>query len=155
MNTIVEHMPFLESLNEKGLNRVLLDLCVPGTGWIVSKQDYCTINITSLKLEYCVWNHFVNTNLMPCTHHNSILKDRLLLLHSIVMVWKLNVGKLIFKKVHKCAQRTARALFFLALILALCEEVGVLMQTNEDITYNTGAILKKIAQDFLDKEMPQ
>lgn len=45
-NTIDEHTPFIEAIDEEGLKKVLQDL--PGTQWIMSKQDSCTIHRKSL-----------------------------------------------------------------------------------------------------------
>lgn len=147
-----EHIPFTEMIDEEGMKRVLLDLCVSSTEWIFSKQDCYTINKKSLKPQYRVWNCFIKASLSPCTHHSSILKERVLLLHSMITRRKINMGRIIFKEIHKWAQNVG-SLFFPSFISTLCEQSKVPKQPNEDITYYIDAITKQTAQNFLEKEM--
>lgn len=111
-NTIDEHTLFLEAIGETGLKKVLQDLCVPGTQWNVPKQDSCTIHQKSLKPFYRVWRHFVKASLSPCTHNSTDSKERMLLLHSVIIGRKINVGRIIFKEIHECAQKNAGSVFF-------------------------------------------
>lgn len=102
-----------------GLNQVLQDLCITGTKWTLSRQDYYTVERASLKPSCRVWYHFLKSRLSPFTHNSTILKERMLLLYSIMMGRNIDMGKIIFKEIHMCAQKNVGSLNFPSLIAAL------------------------------------
>ncbi|KAH1055995.1 hypothetical protein J1N35_034060 [Gossypium stocksii] len=55
-----------------------------GTKWMVSRQDYYTMEMASLKPKCRVWYHFLKTYLLPSTHNITVSKERMLMLHSII-----------------------------------------------------------------------
>ncbi|KAH1097168.1 hypothetical protein J1N35_014089 [Gossypium stocksii] len=58
-------------------------------------------------------------------------------------VWKeINVAKIIFKEVHRCAEKNAGSIDFPSLIISLCQYVKVLVQENEDMIPNKGGHYK-------------
>lgn len=106
-------------------------------------MDHYTIERISLKPECRIWVSFLKSRLMPTVHITIVGKERLLLLNSIMKGRKINVGQVIRKEVHKCAQKSSGSLIFPNLITALCLQAGVHLEKNEDVIPNKGAITKK------------
>ncbi|KAH1115020.1 hypothetical protein J1N35_008398 [Gossypium stocksii] len=87
-----EHTPFTDNVTADGLTQVLNDLCVEGMYWIVSNQDCYTVERASLKPIRKVWYHFLKSWFKPSTHNMIVSKERMLLLHSIIMGRRINIG---------------------------------------------------------------
>ncbi|KAK5811459.1 hypothetical protein PVK06_026794 [Gossypium arboreum] len=115
-----EHSQFVETITAEGLNEFLEDLCMEGTKWTISRNDCYTIDRVSLKPHCKVWYHFLKSCLSPPTHNFTMSNERMLLLHSIMIGRKINVGKIIFREVHRCVQKNAGTLNFPYLTTALC-----------------------------------
>ncbi|KAH1107047.1 hypothetical protein J1N35_010815 [Gossypium stocksii] len=126
-----------------------------GTKWIVSRNECYTIDRVSLKPHCKVWYHFLKSCLNPSTHNFTISKERMLLLHSIMIGRKTNFGKIIFREVHHCTQKNAGTLNFTSLITARCQRINVPIQENEDKIPNKGAITKHITMRFSGEEVPR
>ncbi|KAK8632200.1 hypothetical protein V6N13_028977 [Hibiscus sabdariffa] len=78
-----------------------------------------------LKPEGKLWMHFIKQSLMPTTHTATASLSRLQLLHSILNVWTIDVGKIIVDEVYACLSRKSSPLLFPHLITALCRKKGV------------------------------
>lgn len=65
-----EHAKFAKGISEEGLDKVLQDLCVPGTIWDKSKTDQYMIERNSLN----IWVSFLKTRLMPIVHITTVGK---------------------------------------------------------------------------------
>ncbi|KAH1073320.1 hypothetical protein J1N35_025648 [Gossypium stocksii] len=100
-----EHADFVKAMSPECLVQVLVDVCIEGTQWSISRINCDTIDRISLKPQCKIWYHFLKTHLIPSTPNATICKDRLLLLHSIIVGRKINVGKIIFCEIRRCAQR--------------------------------------------------
>ncbi|KAK5835832.1 hypothetical protein PVK06_011544 [Gossypium arboreum] len=57
---------------------------------------------------------------------------------------RINIGRIIFQEVHKCADKNAGNLNLPYLILTLCEAVNVPLGDAEDVTLNNGGITQAI-----------
>ncbi|KAH1057049.1 hypothetical protein J1N35_035114 [Gossypium stocksii] len=68
----------------------------------------------------------------------------MLLLHSIIKERRINVGRIIFHKVHRYLEKNASSLKFSSLIMALCRTARLPLNTDEDITHNKGELSKTI-----------
>ncbi|KAH1073520.1 hypothetical protein J1N35_025848 [Gossypium stocksii] len=65
------------------------------------------------------------------------------------------MGKIIFEEVHRSAQKNVGSLNFPSICIALCQHVKVLVQANEDMIPNRGAIMNQIVIRFLRDEFPR
>lgn len=101
------------------------------------------IERTSLNPKCCVWVNFLKSRLMPTTHRIIVRKERLLLLHSIMKGFKINVGAIICEEVHKCTKKNSKSLIFLNLIIAMCLQAKVPLEENEDVIENKGSFTKQ------------
>ncbi|KAH1091363.1 hypothetical protein J1N35_018620 [Gossypium stocksii] len=137
------------------LNHMLIDACVEGTKWKVSRNACYTIDKVTLKPHCRVLYHFLKNHLILSTHNSTILKERLLLFHSIMMGRKINVGNIIFWEVHHCALKTDDALNFPLLIIAHCQKVKVPLQVKKERTPHKGVITKHITLKFYGEELPR
>ncbi|KAK5812432.1 hypothetical protein PVK06_027862 [Gossypium arboreum] len=92
-----------------------------------------------------------------CRYPDDVLTkvECMLLLHSIMIGRKINVGKTIFREVHHCAQKNVGTLNFTSLITTLCQRINVPFQENEDKIPNKGAITKKITMRFSGEKEPR
>ncbi|GMN64845.1 hypothetical protein TIFTF001_033912 [Ficus carica] len=110
----------------------LENVCVADTTWTVSTQGKLTIPRANLTPQCKVWYHFLKTRLMPSTHIQTVSKDRVLLLDSIISGWPIDVGKIIFQGLGACAANKCGSLWFPSLITSLCANSGVPMFDTEE-----------------------
>ncbi|KAH1082619.1 hypothetical protein J1N35_022380 [Gossypium stocksii] len=150
-----EHTQFSARITMDDLNQVLQDLCVVGTKWTMSRHDCYTVKTASLKPNCRVWYYLFKTRLILSTYNSTISKEQMLLLHSIIKGRKINMGKIIFKEVHRCTQKNAGSLNFPSLIATMCQRVNVSIQANEDVNPNKGAITKQIVVKFSKEDLPR
>ncbi|GMN22248.1 hypothetical protein TIFTF001_043484 [Ficus carica] len=108
-------------------------------------------------LEHCkVWYHFLKTCLMPSTHIQTVSKDRVLLLDSIISGRPIDVGKIIFQGLGACAANQCGSLWFPSLITSLCANSGVPMfDTEERLLSSKGAISKTAIARLLQVKMAE
>ncbi|KAK5838986.1 hypothetical protein PVK06_007737 [Gossypium arboreum] len=125
-----------------------------GTEWMTLRQDCYTVEMTSLKPKCRVWYHFLKSRILPSTHNSIVFMDQILLVHSIMQGRKINVGKIIFNKVHRCAQKDVKSLNFPSLITVLCQHINASVQTNEDVVPNRGAITRLIVVNISREDFP-
>lgn len=74
------------------------------------------IERTHLKPDCRVLINFIKIRFMPIAHNTMVLKEIMLLLHSIMKGRKINIGDIIFDEVHECAQKNIGSLIFPSLI---------------------------------------
>ena len=98
------------------------------------------ITLHQLKPHAKVWYHFLKFRLMPFTHVQTISRDRMLLLFSILNEKSINVGNIIVEEIRYCAPRNSGSLFFPSLITQLCLKAGVPVSSEEERICNKGAI---------------
>ncbi|GMN48033.1 hypothetical protein TIFTF001_017207 [Ficus carica] len=78
------HTEFAINANETWLESILENIYVEGTTRNNSTQGALTIPRNNLTPQCKVWYHFLKTRLMPSTHIQTVSKDRVLLLDSII-----------------------------------------------------------------------
>lgn len=110
--------------------------------WIVSTQGALTIPRTCLTPQCKVWYHFLTTRLMPSTHVQTMPKDRVLFLDSIISGQPIDVGKIISQELGVCATKKSGSLWFSSLVTSLCVSSGVSIFDNEERLFYEGAITK-------------
>ncbi|KAL1152096.1 hypothetical protein V6Z11_A09G084900 [Gossypium hirsutum] len=114
-----EHPQLVKIVTVEGINQVLQDLGVEGTNLTVSQNDCYIIDRVSLKPHCRVRYHFIKSHLSLSTHNSFISEEHMLLLHCFMTERKINVGKIIFREVHRCAQKNVGTLNSPSLITAL------------------------------------
>ncbi|GMN64422.1 hypothetical protein TIFTF001_033501 [Ficus carica] len=126
------HTELVSNTPPECLEKALENVCIAGTAWIVSPQGKLTIPRASLTPQCNVWYHFLKTRLMPSTHVQTVSKDRVLLLDSIISGRSINVGATISKELGVCATKKCGSLWFPTLITSLCVRSGVPIFDNEE-----------------------
>ncbi|GMN56237.1 hypothetical protein TIFTF001_025355 [Ficus carica] len=91
-----------------------------------------TIPRNSLTPQCNVWYHFLKTRLMPSTHVQTVSKDGVLLLQSIISGHPIDKGKIIYQELCACASKQGGSLWFPSLITGLCFSVGVSVFDTEE-----------------------
>ncbi|GMN73106.1 hypothetical protein TIFTF001_053638 [Ficus carica] len=115
-----------------------------------------TIPRTSLTPQCKIWYHFLKTRLMPSTHGQTVSKDRILLLDSIISGRSINVGTIIFEGLGVCAKKKCGSLWFPALITSLCVRSGVPIFDNEErLLFSKGAIDDSAIARLLQSKMAE
>ncbi|KAH1122514.1 hypothetical protein J1N35_005674 [Gossypium stocksii] len=117
-----EHSQFAATFNLDRLNQVFKYLCIKGTRWIVSRQACYIVDRKSVKPSCKVWYHFLKMRLTPSTYNFIVIKEQMLLLHSIMTSQQINVGKIIFNEVYHCTQKNV-SLNFPSLVTAPCQSL--------------------------------
>ncbi|PON35554.1 hypothetical protein PanWU01x14_335450, partial [Parasponia andersonii] len=135
-----EHSEFIENITEHDLITVLETVAVAGAEWNVSAQGAYTCIRSALTPAAKVWFHFLKSHLLPTTHGKTVSKDRMLLLHSMLIGKSINVGRMIHSEIRACAARKTGALFFPSLITRLCRNARAPFLVNEEKLHNTGEI---------------
>lgn len=71
---------------ETNIDRVIEDLCVPGTKWNYKQVTNQPTNFPSAALNRYVkaWNLFICAKLMPSTHQHDIPADRAIILWGVL-----------------------------------------------------------------------
>lgn len=77
---------------------------------------------------------------MPSTHVQTVPKDRVLLLDSIISGRPIDVGKIISQELGVCATKKSGSLWFSSLVTSLCVSSGVSIFDNEEQLFYEGAI---------------
>ncbi|GMN54708.1 hypothetical protein TIFTF001_023831 [Ficus carica] len=150
------HTEYVVNSSAKWLDCALENVCVTDTTWTVSTQGKLTVPRANLTPQCKVWYHFLKTRLMPSTHIQTVSKDRVLLLDSIISGRPIDVGKIIFQGLGACAAKKCGSLWFPSLITSLCANRGVLMfDTEEWLLSSKGAITKTAITRLLQVKMAE
>ncbi|KAL4352332.1 hypothetical protein GQ457_06G011780 [Hibiscus cannabinus] len=70
-------------------------LCEEGTAWNMMGRNPHSVSRLSLRSEEKLWNTFIKHNIMPTSHNQTMDRTRLLLIHTIMTGYKINVGKIL------------------------------------------------------------
>ncbi|EOY13860.1 Uncharacterized protein TCM_032548 [Theobroma cacao] len=68
---------------------------------------------------------FCGFKLLPTRHLNDVTKDRAILIHSILMGCKIDIGRVIDKAMTQTTQSKRESLWFPSMITAMCKQAGV------------------------------
>ncbi|GMN72163.1 hypothetical protein TIFTF001_054690 [Ficus carica] len=150
------HQEFAANAPAERLESALEHVCVPGTTWTVSAQGKLTVSRASLTPQCKVWYHFLKTHLMPSTHVQTVSKDHILLLDSIISGQAIDVGRIIFQNLGTCAAKKCGSLWFPSLVTSLCARNGVPMfDTEEQLLCSSGVITKNTIARLLHGQMAE
>ncbi|KAK9045017.1 hypothetical protein V6N11_058907 [Hibiscus sabdariffa] len=115
-----EHKNFASSLTTTKRNKIVVDLCEDGTKWSVAPKGSCSIKRVALKNQARGWNHFLKATIMSTSHNDTVSKEQMALLHSIITGRKINVGSIIVNEMFKCIEMGNTNLFFPLFITNQC-----------------------------------
>ncbi|GMN62680.1 hypothetical protein TIFTF001_031761 [Ficus carica] len=79
------HTAFTENVDETQLQTMLEHICVEGYAQNISAQGAMTILRNNLTPQFKVWYHFLKTHLMSSIIVQTVSKDRVVLLESIIL----------------------------------------------------------------------
>ncbi|KAL4386025.1 hypothetical protein GQ457_09G022410 [Hibiscus cannabinus] len=100
-------------------------LCEEGTAWNTMGRNPHSVSRLSLRLEAKLWNTFAKRNIMPTSHNQIVDRTRLLLIHTIMMGYRINVGEILAKELAAVCANDKGILAFPCLISALCRRAAV------------------------------
>ncbi|KAK8516825.1 hypothetical protein V6N12_049537 [Hibiscus sabdariffa] len=99
-------------------------LCEEGTAWNTTDRNPHSVSRTSLRPEAKLWNTFVKRNLMPTSHNQTVDRTRLLLIHTIMTGYRINMGEILAKELAAACANDKGILAFPCLISALCRRAA-------------------------------
>ncbi|KAL4289968.1 hypothetical protein GQ457_14G015960 [Hibiscus cannabinus] len=100
-------------------------LCKEGTSWNTTGRNPHSVSRLTLRPEVKLWNTFVKRNIMPTSHNQTVDRTRLLLIHTIITGYKINVGEILTKELAAACANDKGILAFPCLISALCRRAAV------------------------------
>ncbi|KAK8576678.1 hypothetical protein V6N13_015111 [Hibiscus sabdariffa] len=108
-------------------------LCEEGTAWNTTGRNPHSVSRLSLWPEAKLWNTFVKRNIMPTSHNQTVDRTRLLLMHTIMTGYRINVGEILAKELAAACANDKGILAFPCLVFALCRRAAV--STSHDDKY--------------------
>ncbi|KAK8534658.1 hypothetical protein V6N12_057302 [Hibiscus sabdariffa] len=84
-----------------------------------------SVSRTQLLPEAKLWNTFVKRNLLPTSHNQTVDRTRLVLIHTIIRGYRVNVGEILAKELAAACSNDKGILAFPCLISALCRRADV------------------------------
>ncbi|KAK8508709.1 hypothetical protein V6N12_032704 [Hibiscus sabdariffa] len=115
----------LSALEEEDFEQIKDFLCEEGTAWNTMGKTLHSVSRPSLRPEAKLWNTFVKRNLMPTSHNQTVDRTRLLLIHTIMTGYRVNVGEILAKELAAACANDKGILAFPCLISALCRRAAV------------------------------
>ncbi|KAL4313566.1 hypothetical protein GQ457_01G021940 [Hibiscus cannabinus] len=106
-------------------------LCLPNTEWNTTGRNPNSVSRLNLLPEVKLWNTFVKRNLMPSSHNHTVDRTRLLLIHTILTGYKVNIGEILVKELAAACANDKGILAFPCLISALCRRAVVPMDDGD------------------------
>ncbi|KAK8676355.1 hypothetical protein V6N13_034405 [Hibiscus sabdariffa] len=100
-------------------------LCEEGTAWNTTGRNPHSVSRLSPRPEAKLWNTFVKRNLMPTSYNQTVDRMRLLLLHTIMTGYRVNIGEILAKELVAACANDKGILAFPCLISALCRRAAV------------------------------
>ncbi|KAL4375884.1 hypothetical protein GQ457_02G030110 [Hibiscus cannabinus] len=115
----------LGAFEEEDFEQIKDYLYEEGTSWNTMGKNPYSVSRLSLRLEAKLWNTFVKRNLMPTSYNQTVDWTRLLLIHTIMTGFRVNVGEILAKELAAACANDKGILAFPSLISALCRRVAV------------------------------
>ncbi|KAL4384438.1 hypothetical protein GQ457_15G016370 [Hibiscus cannabinus] len=88
----------LGALEKEDFEQIKDFFCEEGTTWNTMGINPHSVNRPSLRPEAKLCNTFVKRNLMPTSHNQTVDRTRLLLIHTIMTAYRVNVGEILTKR---------------------------------------------------------
>ncbi|KAK8562127.1 hypothetical protein V6N12_049176 [Hibiscus sabdariffa] len=115
----------LSGFEEEDFELIKDYLCKEGTAWNTTGRNPHSVSRLSLRPEAKLWNTFVKRNIMPTSHNQTVDRTRLLLIHTIMAGFRINVGEILAKELAAACANDKGILAFPCLISALCRRAVV------------------------------
>ncbi|KAL4363813.1 hypothetical protein GQ457_04G021970 [Hibiscus cannabinus] len=115
----------LDALEDEDYEQIKHFLCEEGTAWNTTGRNPHSVSRPSFCLEARLWNTFVKRNLMPTSHNQMVDRTRLVLIHTIMTGYRINVGKILAQELAAACKNDKDILAFPCLISALCRRAAV------------------------------
>ncbi|KAK8547446.1 hypothetical protein V6N12_031583 [Hibiscus sabdariffa] len=100
-------------------------LCQEGTAWNTTGRNPHSVSRTQLLPEAKLWNTFVERNILPTSHNQTVDRTRLVLIHTIITGYRINFGEILAKELVAACSNDKGILAFPCLISALCRRAAV------------------------------
>ncbi|KAK9006511.1 hypothetical protein V6N11_035547 [Hibiscus sabdariffa] len=121
----------LEGFEEEDYEVIKDVLCLPNTEWNTTGRNPNSVSRLSLLPEVKLWNTFVKRNLMPTSHNQTVDRTRLLLIHTIMTGYRVNVGEILANELAAHCANDKGILAFPCLVSDLCRRANVPMFDND------------------------
>ncbi|KAK8640255.1 hypothetical protein V6N13_008014 [Hibiscus sabdariffa] len=115
----------LGALEEEDFEQIKDFLCEEGTVWNTTGRNPHSVSRPNLRPDAKLWNTFVKRNIMPTSHNQTVDRTRLLLIHTIITGYRINVGEILAKELAAACANDKGILAFPCLISALCRRAAV------------------------------
>ncbi|KAK8540258.1 hypothetical protein V6N12_046546 [Hibiscus sabdariffa] len=115
----------LSALEDEDFEQIKDFLCEEDTAWNTTGRNPYSVSRLSLRLKAKLWNTFVKRNIMPTSHNQTVDRTRLLLIHTIITGYRINVGEILAKEPAAACTNDKGILAFPCLISALCRRATV------------------------------
>ncbi|KAK8600530.1 hypothetical protein V6N12_050383 [Hibiscus sabdariffa] len=115
----------LSAFEDEDFEQIKDFLCEEGTAWNTTGRNPHSVSRPSLQPEAKLWNKFVKRNIMPTSHNQTVDRTRLLLIHTIITGYRVNVGEILAKELAAACTNDKGILAFPCLISALCRGAAV------------------------------
>ncbi|KAK9001918.1 hypothetical protein V6N11_024613 [Hibiscus sabdariffa] len=117
----------LEGIEEEDYEVIKNILCLPNTEWNTTGRNPNSVSCLSLLPEVKLWNTFVKRNLMPTSHNQTVDRTRLLLIHTIMTGFRVNVGEILANELAAHCANDKGILAFPCLVSNLCRRANAPM----------------------------
>ncbi|KAK8564688.1 hypothetical protein V6N12_058271 [Hibiscus sabdariffa] len=115
----------LGALEDEDYETIKDYLCLEGTAWNTTGRNPHSVSRTQLQLEAKLWNTFVKRNLLPTSQNQTVDRTRLVLIHTILTGYRINVWEILAKELAAACSNDKGILAFPCLISALCRRAAV------------------------------
>ncbi|KAK9044687.1 hypothetical protein V6N11_058581 [Hibiscus sabdariffa] len=115
----------LGALEDEDYETIKDYLCLEGTAWNTTGRNPHSVSRTQLLPEAKLWNTFVKRNLLPTSHNQTVERTRLVLIHTIITGYRINVGEILAKELAAACSNDKGILAFPCHISALCRRAAV------------------------------
>ncbi|KAK8628791.1 hypothetical protein V6N13_009374 [Hibiscus sabdariffa] len=115
----------LRALEQEDFEQIKDFLYEEGTAWNTTGRNPHSVSRLSLRPEAKLWNTFVKRNIMPTFHNQTVDRTRLLLIHTIMTGYRINIGEILAKVLVAACANDKGILAFPCLISALCRRAAV------------------------------
>ncbi|KAK8515202.1 hypothetical protein V6N12_019250 [Hibiscus sabdariffa] len=115
----------LGALEDEDYEQIKDFLCEEGTAWNTTGRNPHSVSHPSLRPEAKLWNTFVKRNLMPTSHNQTVDRTRLVLIHTIMTGYRINVREILAKELPAACANDKGILAFPCLISALSRRAAV------------------------------
>ena len=106
------------------------------------------INIVDLLPEYKAWASFIQTVIDQTSATTEMIRERVIILHSLISDEEIDVGKLMAHSVHKLARTDRNTLGHCCLINMLCQVAQVLVEPTDVTVRSLTFILDSLIEGY-------